>query len=151
MAEMMQILGMDNVRANLRALGRDVLTEPEVLSALRAAGAVIQKEAVAKAAQSSHPHKVGRKKNFVVLPGFLKKNIRVVRRKSDHYASVSVGVRTKAFYWRFLEFGTRYQRARPFLRPAFEQMKKQAVEAAVARLGKRLTSEIRKMKKRVGK
>jgi HK97 gp10 family phage protein len=69
------------------------------------------------------------------------------RRDGGHYASVSVGVRSKAFYWRFLEFGTRFIRARPFLRPAFEQVKVRAVQAAVERLQKRLANEIRKMGK----
>lgn len=34
-----------------------------------------------------------------------------------------------AFYWRFLEFGTRKMAARPFLRPAFDENREQALKA----------------------
>lgn len=44
------------------------------------------------------------------------------------------------FYWRFLEFGTSKLPARPFMRPAFELRKNDAVEA----IGKKLDERIQK-------
>lgn len=43
-----------------------------------------------------------------------------------------------AFYWRFLEFGTRYIAARPFLRPAFEAQKRAAIDAMAKKLRERI-------------
>lgn len=43
-----------------------------------------------------------------------------------------------AFYWRFLEFGTRYIAARPFLRPAFEAQKRAAIDAMAQKLRERI-------------
>jgi len=40
----------------------------------------------------------------------------------------------KAFYWRFLEFGTAKMQKRPFLRPAFEENKMAAVDLIKERL-----------------
>ncbi|NCV88474.1 MAG: HK97 gp10 family phage protein [Oxalobacteraceae bacterium] len=39
-----------------------------------------------------------------------------------------------AWYWRFVEFGTRKMRARPFLRPALEFRRREAVDAIKERL-----------------
>lgn len=52
-----------------------------------------------------------------------------------------------AFYWRFLEFGTSKMAKRPFLRPAFEAKKEEAVDAIKERLAtriKRYTSRLRR-------
>ena len=43
-------------------------------------------------------------------------------------------VEGEAFYWRFVEFGTSKMAARPFLRPAFESKKWEALEAIKSRL-----------------
>jgi HK97 gp10 family phage protein len=50
-----------------------------------------------------------------------------------------------AYYWFFVEFGSAKMRARPFLRPAFEARKTQAVEAAIAEFRKLITAEMDKM------
>ena len=52
-----------------------------------------------------------------------------------------------AYYWKFLEFGDSKIRARPFLRPAFEQKKMEAAEE----IKKRLALAIEKESKAVGK
>jgi len=84
-------------------------------------------------------------------PGLLKKSIRAFRNRGSTktYESRFIGVRGKAWYWRFIEFGrgvvtsakslgtqatgffgkvVRAVPARPFLRPAFEALKLQAIE-----------------------
>jgi HK97 gp10 family phage protein len=50
-----------------------------------------------------------------------------------------------AYYWTFVEFGTRHQSARPFLRPAYEANKKRAVGVIARELGKRIQAEARKL------
>jgi len=53
-----------------------------------------------------------------------------------------------AFYWRFVEFGTAKMSARPFLRPAFEAKKQEAVEAIKNYLGPRIEQEADKLGKK---
>ena len=64
--------------------------------------------------------------------GNLRKNIVSKRmRGSRHHIKAAVIVREEgkrgekrnAFYWRFLEYGTVFINARPFLRPAYDAMK----------------------------
>lgn len=43
-----------------------------------------------------------------------------------------------AYYWRFLEFGTSKLPARPFLRPAFDTKKSEAVDAMARKLKERI-------------
>lgn len=139
-----KVEGLAEIREILQRMGRNTFTDKEVAAALRAGGTVVQKEAIAKAPQAAAPHKLGRR-DKMVEPGNLKRNIRVARRKDpSHFVSVGVGVRSKAFYWRFLEFGTVKMRARPFLRAAFEQTKQPALDAIIARLKKRVEAAARK-------
>lgn len=49
-------------------------------------------------------------------PGFLAASIRWESRPRS--LSAVVGVAAAAFYWKFLEYGTRFISARPFMRPA---------------------------------
>lgn len=51
------------------------------------------------------------------------------------------------FYWKFLEFGTVKMAARPFLRPAFESMKMEAVKVALAEGQKFVATTAQKFKK----
>jgi len=46
-----------------------------------------------------------------------------------------------AWYWRFIEFGTRKMAARPFLRPALESRRREAVDAMKERLTQRIEME----------
>ncbi len=46
-----------------------------------------------------------------------------------------------AWYWRFLEFGTRKMAARPFLRPALESRRREATAAIKERLTQRIQTE----------
>lgn len=50
-----------------------------------------------------------------------------------------------AFYWTFIEFGTAKMAASPFLRPAFESRKEQAVKASLAYFEQRVQLEIEKL------
>lgn len=81
-------------------------------------------------------------KRIVYQPGNLRRAIYQAFDEKDSGAGrASYRVswnKDKAFYGRFLEFGTSRMAAKPFLRPAYEAMKKQAAEAARAVLLKRI-------------
>ena len=51
-----------------------------------------------------------------------------------------------AWYWRFVEFGTVKMPARPFLRPAFEGKKREAVQAIKTRLSERIEQALQELK-----
>lgn len=129
----------------LEALGKALRDFPTVLAqkylkrATYTAAALIETDAISRAP---------------VLTGLLKSKIAVFKRSADgnssHYsigvrklrlnrkvkkvlkitrkANISIEIADDAFYWRFLEFGTAKMSARPFLRPAFEAQKENAVE-----------------------
>ena len=52
-----------------------------------------------------------------------------------------------AWYWRFVEFGTVKMSARPFLRPAFDMKKNDALMAIKTRLAARIEQAARELKK----
>lgn len=53
-----------------------------------------------------------------------------------------------AWYWRFVEFGTRKMSARPFLRPALEAKRRDAVQAMKDRLTERIELEAKNLKRK---
>lgn len=106
-----------------RSEGRTVMRR-----SARAGARVIQKEAQRRAKKRS---------------GKLRRNIAVANGESTNTrATAGVTVREEgkasnarnAFYWRFVEFGTRNAPAAPFIRPAFDTKEDEAVEAAEAEI-----------------
>lgn len=90
-----------------------------------------------------------------VQPGFMRKQIRRRTRKTpDGEATVSIGVFRRrgekgvAFYWIFKEFGTVREPAKPFLVPAFESKKEEAVDKIRDYLAPRIQKEAEKLRKR---
>lgn len=94
--------------------------------------------------------------------GLLKKNVyqKQIREASGQYQQTfAVGVRqgkarnkdgTKKelpYYWRFMEFGTSKMPARPFIRPAFESKKEDAVKAIADKLDERIQKYARELHK----
>ncbi len=53
-----------------------------------------------------------------------------------------------AWYWRFVEFGTRKMRARPFLRSALEAKRREAGQAMKDRLSERIEMEANKLSRK---
>ena len=53
-----------------------------------------------------------------------------------------------AWYWRFVEFGTRKMRAQPFLRPALEAKRREAGQAMKDRLSERIEMEVSKLSRK---
>ena len=73
--------------------------------------------------------------------GFLASHIAVSLSSSKFGEVVAkIGPTTDAFYARFAEFGTKFERARPFMRPAFDTGWRVALE----RVRLRLAAEIKK-------
>ncbi len=74
------------------------------------------------------------------LPGFLKASIGRKRDDKGSGSSVTyiVGVLGGAFYAKFLEFGSRHQAARPFIRPAVDTYQ----DGAVNRMADTLSTQI---------
>lgn len=138
-----EVKGLDELKAALQQMP-DRIRKRAVGKALRAAGRVIRDEARARAPVLSEPAKNRR-------PGVLKRAISVRRSKiaaRQRMVGVFINVRplqsvlssTKSatrkaalgpagssnpndpFYWRFVEFGTRKMRARPFLADAAKKL-----------------------------
>lgn len=94
----------------------------------------------------SGPIKVGKKATKARLPGYLRASIGTWRIKKAAKGTVTygVGARGYAFYGKFLEFGTKYITARPFLRPALDALHLWAIEAVASVLRQKVEKEIAK-------
>lgn len=163
MAESLRIEGLTQLNATLRALP-ERLEKNVVLGALRAAAQVIRKDAMARVPVLQNPHP-NRK------PGTVRRAI-TVRRSRTTKNSVYVGVAGLSrksiaafkasgaqngavnpddpYYWIFLEFGTAKMPAKPFLRPAFEAKKFEALRRFEEYLKKRLVKEALKLAREQG-
>lgn len=139
----MKVAGLRELSLALKEL--DGRVQKRIARSATAAGArVIAKEAKARVRVDS---------------GNVKKNIRTANLKPDQpgLQESVVGVRVKgktkdsAFYWTYLEFGTVKMAPKPFIRPAFETKKHEAVEAIKDRLSKRIDAEAKKIGATTGK
>lgn len=79
-----------------------------------------------------------------VAPGTLRKSIARKRVKLENSVGVGIYVKNKAFYWRFLEYGTPKMTAKPFLRQPFETTKEQSVARFKERYKKYIDQIIKK-------
>lgn len=116
--------GMDDLLDKLKAIDGDV--KRAKIGALRI-GAGIVKNAIERHANifSEGYSKGNIAKNIVAVPS----------RTADGDLSMDIGPEKKrAYYARFVEFGTKYQRSRPFVEPAFQESKREALEAMRARI-----------------
>lgn len=123
----------------------DRLAKNILAGALRAGAVVIQKEARQLAPMSPMAHKLGKGSKAVeIQPGSLKKGIKVrraPRKLADFALTYWVYVSKKLWYWKFPEFGTSKMSSKPFMRPAFDTKKENAVEAVRDYLNKRIDKE----------
>ncbi|WP_414440459.1 HK97-gp10 family putative phage morphogenesis protein [Burkholderia sp. 22PA0099] len=111
-----QVIGLSDLQKDLQKLAKSQTRA--VLRKATVAGAKV----LAAGARKRAPKETGK----------LRKNIKAAALKQKDAPGLAVaGVRvstkggadspTNAFYWRFVELGTRYSRAEPFIRPAFDQ------------------------------
>jgi HK97 gp10 family phage protein len=130
----LRVDGLSDLQEKLRQLGPR-LSRNGLRSAVNAGAQVIRREVKARA-----PSDTGTMQRAIYV-----KQIR--EKSSDVQQTFFVGVRSgkrfqkkglDAYYWRYVEFGTRKMAARPFIRPAFEAKKSAAVEAIKAKLAERI-------------
>jgi HK97 gp10 family phage protein len=137
------VTGLKELRAQLRALGVDMTTKI-ARSATNAGAQVIRARAKELAPEAEEEHKLH---GVVIKPGNLKKGIVVKRVRpsqttltSEHLVVVR-GSRQYGFasrYGRLQEFGTVKMSPQPFMRPAFDQEKGFAVAAMVSKIRQRI-------------
>lgn len=147
-----KIEGLEQLVKNLRQLPKELQGKP-LQQAVGRASRVVRDEAKKRAPQGSYAN---RSEN-APEPGRLHENIVSAKRKSQGGADMEylVMVRTRgkkdsrknAWYWHFLEFGTSKQPAQPFLRPAFEAKKSEALQEMVKYLRKGIERAAKKLKK----
>jgi HK97 gp10 family phage protein len=145
-----KIEGLRELGGALKELSSDV-SKRIIYSATLKASQVIAKRASQLAPVSDKPHKVG-KNGPTVQPGNLSKNIVTKRRKQikNGLAAYEVVWKSKKksdpFYGLFAEFGTTSQAAKPFMRPAFDQTKDEALNVMIKTLSKRIERANKKVK-----
>lgn len=107
----MNTRGFDELDARLAELSKGVATKAGN-KAVRRGAVLVAKEVRGEAARDT---------------GDLKRNIRARKGRSKAANAVTYVVSVgKAFYGKFLEFGTRKMAAQPFFGPAFERVSKDA-------------------------
>lgn len=159
----MRLDGLKELQSTLKDLP-DRIGNNVMRSALRAGAQVIRKEAQQRVPvlQDEVPH---RKRATV-------KNAIRIRRSRRDKVGLFVGVKplkgaqiaafkkggggkgsnnpNDPFYWTFLEFGTAKMAARPFLRPAFETKKGEALARILAKARERAVKESEKLAREKG-
>jgi len=153
-----QIKGLAQLQRALHQLPLEMRGKPVDL-AVAAGARVIRDEAKALA---SKMRKTGNLEANIVVAKSRKRSGNgrseyavLVRRKRGKYADTRnnrrkgrVGrtyyIEGDAYYWRFLEFGTRKMAKRPFMRPAFDNKKTEALEVITSTLAKQLQRALAK-------
>lgn len=122
----------------LREMGEEWATKAGYRANLKAAQHMRDRYVEAAPYQPGPTVKSWKRKDGTVVKadyGHLKENIRVRRDKSRKQGNVVHLVTAgKAFWGRFLEYGTRKMAARPWMRPAFEAHREQAVDIQLGEL-----------------
>jgi HK97 gp10 family phage protein len=154
----MRIDGLKELQNALKELPKEIQKRP-LRSAVSAGAKVIADEAIKKAPQGetgnlrksiyryrSRRQSTTGKETFLV--GVRKGKAKFVdnsRNRRLGRVGKTYQTQGEAYYWRFVEFGTSSQPARPFLRPAFENSKERAVQVMKERLGKAIETQARKL------
>jgi len=132
----LQMLGAAELERLLRRTPKRIQGRV-VRNATRAGAVIFRRKAKAKA-----PKRSGQLRRGIIM--------RSRRGRDRDEFRVVVGLRSGkrsaggAFYGLFEEYGTKHHRARPFMRPAFDEGKDQAATAVIDRLWERIEVELRK-------
>lgn len=142
MVQRTRIEGAAELEKVLKMLPKQI-TEKVLVSSVRAGANIVKKEMEARAPIGTE---IKKRKGRTLPPGTLKKGIKTRRdKKSGASVTIKVGVFKKGFYGQFLEFGTKEISAKPFLRPAWEQTKMEALEKIGQALGKNIQKAAKKL------
>ena len=141
MADLKHLHGFDAFDRLLNKLSENV--EHKVLQSAASAGARV----LAKEIKTRAPEGKGKQSSASKTYGYLKSNIivQVLRRKKRKGIRGSRVNTGDAFWSWFLEFGTRYMPARPFIRPAVDAKQNEAVEKMRVILSRGIEREIKKL------
>ena len=157
--ESVQVQGLDQLAKALRELPQRVARNG-MRAAVYAGAKVIRDEAKLQA-----PVATGNLGPNQPPPGTLKRSVIMKQipelsgaQKQTFFVTVRHGKKYRkqgkkgnlsqdAWYWRFVEFGTVKMSARPFLRPAFDMKKHEAVTAIKTRLAQRIEQAAQELKK----
>jgi len=150
---MAEVVKVDGLRELLQAWERlpEAVQGKVAYSAVGSGANVIKKEAILLAPEASEPHVID---GVTVQPGNLKRNIvskRVRDQEQQGIYKQIVTVRGKrkhgyaSRYGSMKEFGTSKMAADPYMRPAFEAKRMEAVERIKVRLGKSIENTVRKL------
>lgn len=133
----MEVEGLKELEAKLNAL-----PAAGAIKAMRSA-LMFALTPMVKAARGSVAKRSGALAKAIVKRSFINK-------KNNFKADAGVVMNTKkkapGWRWHFEEFGTSRQKARPFLRPAFDNNKELAITRFVSQIKKRIAAEIAKAK-----
>ena len=138
-----QIEGMDDLRQKLSALVNEATSKREVQSALMFASNPMVKTMKARAPKSEaayYRYYKGSKK--LAKSGTLRKAIARKKVKLERSVGVAIYVRSRTFYWYFLEYGTPTMAAVPFLRNSFDN----DAQLTLTRFKQKLSENIDKIK-----
>ena len=157
--ESVQVQGLDQLAKALRELPQRVARNG-LRAAVYAGAKVIRDEAklhapVATGNLGANQPPPGTLKRSVImkqipeLSGAQKQTFYVTVRHGKTYRKQAKkgNLSQDAWYWRFVEFGTVKMSARPFLRPAFDMKKHEAVTAIKTRLAQRIEQAAQELKK----
>lgn len=159
MSEDVRIEGLEELARALRELPQRVARNG-LRASVYAGAKVIRDEAKLKApmatgsAAKGHPPPGTLKRAIIMkqiaeLSGPRKQTFFVTVRQGKQYRNQGKrgNLSQDAWYWRFVEFGTVKMSAKPFLRPAFEGKKMEAVDAIKRRLAERVEQAAQEIKK----
>ena len=114
MPSLSTLVGLTKANAAIKKLATYAQDEAQTVAAVTAAN-------VAKAASARAPRSADGSHGRA--SGFLASSISWRAVSSSKAVSAVVGVSRAAFYWKFLEYGTRFMSAQPFIRPAADEQR----------------------------
>jgi HK97 gp10 family phage protein len=124
--------------------GAKVIRDQAIANAPRETGFLISQIA---ALRSRNPRIYGATEMYSVgvKLGKARRYANTKRNRGKQRVGKTYNVEGNAFYWRFIEFGTEKRGATPFLRPAFESRKEDALDTIVRELGAGIDRAVRKL------
>ena len=157
--ESVKIDGLDQLAQALRELPKRVARNG-LRGAVYAGAKVIRDEAKLKAPVATAPLGADQPPQGTLKRSIIMKQVPELssEQKQTFFVTVRHGKKYRkqgkngnlsqdAWYWRFVEFGTVKMTARPFLRPAFEGKKHEAVDAIKNRLAERIEQAVQELSK----
>lgn len=159
MAELQHVAGLKELQVALKELPQRI-AKNVLRGAVGAGAAVIRNEARARAPVSTGDVRAGHPPPGTLKRAIYQKQIRELSSavKQTFYVGVRKGKQYRnqgkkgnlsqdAYYAKFVEFGTAKMAARPFMRPAFEAKKGEAVQAIKDYLATRIPEEVDKLRR----